>query len=110
MPSDICVATYVDGPKQRNGDPTCSMDMPLDIVQREFLRYCRDRGSGGSNPLHSIPICLVLLWGSWSDPDITTLKWACLQITAVLTGSPFVIIPITLSITLGPTMASTFSE
>ena len=37
VPSDICVAMNIDGPKWRNGDPPCAIDMPLDISQTEFL-------------------------------------------------------------------------
>ena len=60
--------------------------------------------------LHSIPIPLALLQGSWSDLDITAPKKACFQVTVALTISPFVIIPITLSIILDLTMTGTFLE
>ena len=51
MPSDVCVAMYVDSSKWRNGDPPCGRDMPLDIMQREFLRHSRVGSSRGSSPL-----------------------------------------------------------
>ena len=61
--------------------------MSLNIIQREFLRYGKvgDRGSG---PLCSIPVPLVPLWGSWSDLEITALKWACFQVVDALTNPP----------------------
>ena len=58
----------------------------------------------------AVPQTPMLLQGTWSDPDITALKWACFQDMAALTSSPFMIIPIALSIVLDPTMTSTFSE
>ena len=75
MPSDVCVAVYVDSPKQGNGDHMCGMDTPLDISRENSLSAV---GSGAveGQPLHSIPIPLVLWQGSWSDLDITAPKWA----------------------------------
>ena len=57
-PLDICAVVYVDDPKQGNGDPLCSAHMPLDIVQREFLRCSKVGSDRGGSPLHSIPILL----------------------------------------------------
>ena len=109
VPSDVCLAMNIYSPKQRNGDPLCGTDMPLDIVHTEFLGYSRVRGCRWSNPL-SVPPASALLQGSWSNPDITAMKWTCFQVMVALTSSPFVIIPITLSIILNPTMTGTFLE
>ena len=48
--------------------------------------------------------------GSWSNPDITAPKWACFQVAVTLMSSPFVIIPIPLSMILDLTMTRTFLE
>ena len=63
---------------------------------------------GGSVPFLR-PHPLMHLRGNWSDPDMTTLKWACLKVMVALASTPFVIIPIALSIILDSTMTSTFS-
>ena len=67
MPSGICVVMYIDGPKWRNGDPLCGKDVPLDIVQTEFLGHSRVRGCGESNPIHSIPVlpCIPMGQPQW---------------------------------------------
>ena len=68
MPSEICVAVYIDHPKQRNVGPLCGTDMPLDIIQREFLRHGRVGGSGGSGPftpsLSPLHLCITagVIW------------------------------------------------
>ena len=110
MPSDVCVAMYIDGSKWKDGDSLCGTDMPLDIVQREFLRHNRVRVAEGAAPSAASLFPLAPLWGSWSNPDIITLKWACLQVMVALASSPFVIIPIALSIIVDPTKTRTFSE
>ena len=109
MPSDVSLAININGPKWRNGDPPCGMDMPLDVVQTEFLWHSRVGGCGGNGLLHSSPTPAPL-WDSWSDPDINAPKWACFKVMVALISSPFVIIPITLSIILDHTMTGTFLE
>ena len=91
-----------------NDDPPCDTDVPMDIVQAEFLRCsgvwgCR-RGCPSVEPLS----LLAHLWGSWSDPYMTTPKWTYLQVNIALASSTFVIILFTLLIILDPTMTSTF--
>ena len=60
MPSDVCVAMYIDGPKQRNGNPPCGTDMPLDIIQRECLGVGRVEGCRRSDPFTASPFPLHL--------------------------------------------------
>ena len=86
------------------------MDMPLDVSQTEFLGHNRVGGCEGSGLLCSTPATPVPLWGSSSDPNIITPKWACFQVVVALAISSFVIIPIALAIILDPTMTGTFSK
>ena len=81
----------------------------LDIIQREFLGCSRVRGCRGLPPFAAL-LPLAPSWGSWSNQDIAAVKWACFQVVVALTSSPIMIIPITLSIILDPTMTGTFSE
>ena len=60
-------------------------------------------------PLPGAPVPLAHSRGICSDPDITVLEWACLQIMVALASSPFVIIPISLLIIFDPTTTSIFS-
>ena len=32
VPSDVCLAMDIHGPKWRNGHPLCSMDVTLDVI------------------------------------------------------------------------------
>ena len=110
MPLYVCVAMYLDGPKWGNGDPLCGVDMPLHIIQKEFLKCGMVGSDGGAAPFAAFPSPCTLFQGSWSDPDITAPKSTCFQVAVALASSPFVIIPIALSIIVDPTMTGTFLE
>ena len=61
MPSDVCLAVDIYSSKWRIGDPPCGMDMPLDVIQVEFLR-CSGVGAvegvaPSIEPLSSLHIC-----------------------------------------------------
>ena len=99
------LAVNIYSPKQRNGDPPCGMDVPLDIAQAELPIHSGVRGCWRVCPLPEVPI---LLRGSWSDLNMTTLKLACQQVVVALASPPFMIIPIALSIILDSTMTGTF--
>ena len=103
MPSDASLAMDVHSSKQRNGDPPCGMDVPLDIVQVESIRGCR----GVTSLQDTCP--LVHSQASWSNHNMTALKWACFQVVVSLASSPFMIIPNALSIILDFTMTGIFS-
>ena len=109
VPLHICVAVNIDGPKQGNGDPLCGMDLPLDIIQTEFLGCSRVGGCRGSDPLHSNPVPHIfagqLKWPRHNNSEVG--QFPC---SSCSHKSPFVIIPITLSIILDLTMTGTFSE
>ena len=44
VPLDVCLAVDIYGPKQRNGDPLCGTDVPLDIVHVDLLMHSGVRG------------------------------------------------------------------
>ena len=60
MPSDVCIAMYIDGPKWRNGAPPYGMGIPLDIIQTEFLGHGRVGNCRGSDPFAAAPFPLHL--------------------------------------------------
>ena len=101
-PQTSVLPVCIDGPKWRNGNPPSGTDLPLDIIQTELLGCSRVRSCGESHPFTAPLSLLAPFQGSWSDPGITALKWDCLQVVVALTSSPFMIIPITLSIILDP--------
>ena len=80
----------------------CGMDMPLDVIQVEFLR-CSGVGVVEEGAPSIKPPSLHVFVGQLGQPIHNALKWACLQIVIALTSSPFAIIPIALSIILDPT-------
>ena len=58
VPLNVCLAMNIYSPKQRNGDPPCGTDVPLDIIQTEFFGFSRVRDYRRSWPLCSTSICL----------------------------------------------------
>ena len=81
---------------------------PWMLPRWTLSRHSGVRGCWWGCPLPEVPIPLVYLRRSWSDPNMTALKWACHQVTVTFASPPFVIIPIALLITLDPSKTSTF--
>ena len=107
---NTCVIMYTNGPKQRDGNLLSSVDRSPNIIQAEPPGLCRVRAWGGvvSVPTSQSPFKSVR--GSWSDPHVTVLKWACFQVAVALMSCPLVIIPIAQSVILDPALTRTFSE
>ena len=86
----------------QTGPQTSSRQNSLDAVGSE--------PGEGMTPFPTFLFPLESVQGSWSNPDITTPKLVYFQVAVTLVSSPFVIIPIALSMILDLTMNRTFSE
>ena len=101
---------YANDPKWGNGNPPSDADRSLDILQAELPDAVVSELGEGMTSFPYSPFPFKSVWNNWSDPDITALKWACLQVAVALMSSPFIIIPITQSMILDLTMTGTFLE
>ena len=104
----ICVHTY--RAEWGNGDLLCVVDWASDVIEAEFPHLHRVTPQRGMTYSFSTQVLFELVWGSWSDPDMTAWKWACLHIVVTFASSPLVIKLMALSIILEPTMTGTISE
>ena len=71
---DTGVAMDANSPKQGDGNLLSGMNRSANIIQAEPPGCCRIVALGGSNLFPYSPSSIEVVWGNWSDSDMTTPK------------------------------------